>query len=393
MTLKTKVTRKITDIPREDWEGVFPDILEGYDFYKTLDESRFEQFSFYYIVVYDNNSAVAAAPCFSMRYSLDTSVNGTARRVFNYTKKFIPNVFSVKALICGMPMGKGRIGMVKGKEDKKIVDAIFRKMEEIAKDERIKLIAFKDFSHSYTNAFEALVENGFFKVDGLPYAEKALTFKTFEDYLKTLSSATRYDLRRKFKKVDGNIKIEMEIVDELKDDALLDVYRLYLQMLEKHEMIFEIVPIAFFKNMPKNMPGKAKVFLWRIDNKIVAFLFCMVSGDVIMDYFLGLDYAVAHKYHLYFIKHRDVINWCIDNGIKRYAMGFSGYEAKRRLGFDFIPLRIYIKHRNRIMNQIFKLLLHFLKFENFDPDVKSIKRSLSEKRTSDSQSIRHDLSY
>ena len=391
MEFKTIVTRKIIDIPREDWECVFPDILEGYDFYKTLDESRFEQFSFYYIAVYLGNSMVGAAPCFSMRYSLDTSVNGTARRALNYAKRFTPEIFSVKALICGMPLGKGQIGVIKGGEDKKIVDVIFRKMEDIAKDERIKLIAFKDFPHSYTNAFEALVENGFFKVDGLPYAEKDLTFKTFEDYLKTLSSATRYDLRRKFKKVDGNIKIEMEVVDELKDDALADVYRLYLQMLEKHEMIFEIVPVEFFKNILASMPGKAKVFLWRIDNKLVAFVFCTVSEDVIIDYFLGLDYAVAHKYHLYFIKHRDVMNWCIENGVKRYAMGFSGYEAKKRLGFDFTPLHIYVKHRSRVMNFIFKKLVNFLKFENFDPHVKSIKRSLSEKRTSDHQGVCPDI--
>ena len=326
MNLKTIVTKKIGDIPRKDWDSVFPKVIEGYDFYKTLDESQFEQFSFYYIVVYDNESAVGAAPCFSMRYSLDTSISGSSRRILNYIKKFAPNIFSVKALICGMPMGRGQIGIAEGKEGGKIVEAILRKMQEIARDEKTKLIAFKDFPHGYKDAFKILIENGFFIVDGLPYAEMDLTFKTFEDYLKKLSGSTRYDLRRKFKKVDCCVKIDMNIVDDLEGDLLAEVYKLYLQMLDKHEMTFEIVPIEFFKNTPKNMPKRTKFFLWYVDNKLAAFLFCMVSDDVMMDYFLGLDYALAHKYHLYFIKHRDVMKWCIENGIKRYEIGFSGYE-------------------------------------------------------------------
>ena len=84
------------------------------------------------------------------------------------------------------------------------------------------------------------------------------------------------------------------------------------------------------------------------------------------------------------------MKWCIENKIKRYEIGFSGYEPKRRLGFDFTPLTIYAKHRNRIMNSVFKMLAHFLKFENFDPDLKAIKGSINEKRSSDPKGIRAD---
>ena len=38
LALKTRVARKITEIPADDWNKVYPNILEGYNFYKTLDE-------------------------------------------------------------------------------------------------------------------------------------------------------------------------------------------------------------------------------------------------------------------------------------------------------------------------------------------------------------------
>jgi len=378
MKLTARVTRKIEDIPQEDWDKVFPDTLEGYNFLRSLDESKFDQFSFYYIAVYDGDEIVGAAPCFLLNYSLDTSISGSTRRIFNLIKKAFPDFLSIKALVCGMPMGKGQIGMAR--QDRRIVKAILHKMEEVAKHEKARIVAFKDFSHGYKDTLGFLLKKRFFKVDGLPYAEMDLDFKDFDDYLKKrLSGRSRYDLKRKFRKVDADVDIKMEIVDSPTDEDLKRIYELYMAMVAKHEMGFEIVPPEFFKAVPKHMPGQTKFFLWKVDDKVVAFLFCLLSGDVMIDYYLGLDYSVAHKYHLFFIKHRDMMKWCIEKGIKRYEIGISGYEPKKRLGFDFTPLDIYAKHRSRVMNPLFKILTRFLKFENFDPDLKEAIRSMREK--------------
>ena len=388
MNLIARVTRKIEDIPQGDWDKVFPNVLESYDFFKALDESKLEQFSFYYIMVYDGGIAVGAAPCFSMKYSLDTSINGPMRSILNQVKKIAPDILSLKTLICGMPMGQGNLGLAGDKTA--VFKAILQKMEEVAKHEKASILAFKDFPLGYNPVFSLLLDGKFTKVDSLPYAEMDLNFRSFDDYLKKLSGATRYDLRRKFKKVDGAVNIKMEIAAELTDELFDEMYDLYKQIVEKHEMGFEVVPIEFFKNMAKNLPKETKFFLWRIDGELAAFLFALVSEDVFIDYYLGLNYKFAHEYHLFFIKFRDVMKWCIKNNIKKYEMGISGYEAKKRLGFDFTPLNIYVKHRNRLMNPVFRLLCSLLKFENFDPDLKKVKRSMGEKRKSDAEGLHAD---
>lgn len=368
LALKTVVVRKISELPPNHWDKVFPNVLESYNFFKVLDESNLEQFSFYYIMVYDHKMPVGAAACFLMNYSLDTSISGPLRRITNSIRKLIPNIFSLKVVVCGMPIGQGRIGII-GHTDV-VIKAILRRMEQIARKNRAAIIAFKDFDQTYTALLDPLQKFGFSKFDGLPSTELKVWFKDFEEYLKTLSSANRYDLRRKFRKVDGRVAISLEIVVDLKDDTLQDVYRLYLGMVNKHDMGFELLPIEFFKSISKNMPEHTKFFLWRIEDKLVAFLLCFVSDDLFMDYYLGLDYSVAYKYHLYFIKFRDTLNWCIKHGIKKYDMGFTGYEPKRRLGFELVPLYLYVKLRNRMLRPVFNLVCQFLKFENFDPDLK-----------------------
>jgi predicted N-acyltransferase len=371
-TLKTRITRRINDIPAEDWNKVYPDKLESYELFKTFDDSSLSQFSLFYIVVYDRKTPVGAASCFLMDYSLDTSVSGPLRRLTNSIRKLAPGIFSLRALVCGSPVGQGRIGLLGDKDA--VLKAILCAMERIAKKNKAAIIAFKDINNTYTELFSSLKKKGFSRLDSLPSSELNIRFKDFEGYLNTLSSESRYGLRRKFKKVDGCLDIETEVMDSLGDETLAEAHCLYVDVDKKHGIPFETMPIEFFKNISKNMPGRAKFFLWRIDGKLVKFLLALVSDDTFIDYYVGFDYSVAHRYHLYFLGFRDTLNWCIKNNIKRYEMGVTGYETKRRLGFGFVPLYIYAKLRNRALAPVFKLICQFLKFENFDPDLKKIKK-------------------
>ncbi len=370
--LRTRVVRRISDIPADDWHKVFPPVLESYDFFRTLDESGLSQFTLYYIMVYDHQAPVGATTCFLMDYSLDTSISGPCKRITSAIKKINPRILSLKALLCGNPLAMGRIGIAG--DPKAAVHVILRRMEQIAKKNKASVVGFKDFDESSAKTLDPLRKEGFSRFDSLPGTELDVSFKDFESYLKTLSGATRYDLRRKFKKVDNRVPIGMEVVDSLKDDMLRDVYRLYMEVVNKHDMGFEVISMDFFRNISKNMPGKAKFFLWKIEGRLVAFLFCLVSDGLLIDHYAGFDYAVAHAYHLYFIKFRDTLDWCMKNGIKKYEMSQTGYETKIRLGFTLTSFYIYARLRNRMLRPVFAFFCQFLKFENFDPYLKQLKR-------------------
>jgi len=370
--LRTRVIKKIEEIPSEEFNRVFPHVPERYFFLKTLDESKFDQFSFYYILVYERKQLVGAAPCFTVDYSLDTSINGPLRQFSNAIKKIFPKLFNIKALVCGIPMGQGQMGNIPCSFD--VVQAIERRMESLARKINAPIIAFKDFDRSYDNLLNPLQKNGFLKIDGLPMTRMELDFSNFEDYLKTLGPASRYDFRRKLKK-SSKIKIESNMVNALDEATLKEVYSLYLQAVQTHDMNFEIVPQNFFRLISKNMPQETKFFLWRINGKLVAFAFCLVLNDVLLDYYLGFDHATSHEYHLYFIRIKGIMEWCLGYGIKTYEMGATGYEPKRRLKFDFVPVYLYVKARYKIMRPFLKCLCAFLKFENFDPELKRWKRS------------------
>lgn len=365
---KVKIVQKIEEIPLQDWNKVFPKSLESYYFFKTLDESNLTQFSFFYILVYDIDTCVGAASCFIMDFPLDIAVKGKLKVATNFIKIFSPKILSPKILFCGLPMGQGRIGI--SAEPKKVIEAIYKGMEGVAQKEKIGIIAFKDFDLSYKDILGKYLDGGFFKINSFPSTDMDISFLSFDEYLKTLSNASRGGLKRKFKKIEGQVKIDLEITNKPREDTLNEIYALYLQTYEKQEVGLEKLSIDFFRNISKNMPDETKFFLWKINNKLAAFAFCLTSGEHFIDYYLGFDYSIAYRYGLYFVRFRDLMNWCIKNKIKKYEMGQTGYEPKRRLGFKFIPLDIYVKHRNKVINPIFKVLSNIMQPANFQAPLK-----------------------
>lgn len=365
--LHVKVVRKIEELPVDDWNKVFPPAVENYFFFKSLDESNLSQFLFYYILIYKDNNPVAATSCFIMDFPFDIAVQGWFKKALGFFRKTL----RLRVLMCGLPMGQGRIGMIG--DQKIMMDLICDSLDAIAKKERASAIIFKDFNTSYDNMLSRLSSKGFFKVESLPNAVMDINFKDFEGFLQALSSASRNGLKRNFKKVDAKAKLDLEITNILTDEALDQVYALYLQASNNHEIGLEELTRDFFKNISKNMSLETKYFLWRLKGKLVAFALCFVEGDFFVDYYLGFDYAFSQEYYLYFVRFRDLINWCLAHGIKKYEMGPTGYEAKRRLGFNFIHLYFYIKHRNRLMNFLFKILSPVFSPKNFDPIFKALK--------------------
>jgi len=370
--LVTKVVTDITQISPQDWSRIYPDVLEGYGFFKTLQESGLNQFEWHYILVYEGETLTGIAPCFLMHYPLDTTIQGPIKSLLLKIKKKYPNFMELKVLLCGLPMGQGRIGAVRNPGA--VVRAICKAMESLAESRKIKVLGFKDFGLRECAWLDALQTEGYYKFESMPSTEMALPFRSFDDYVKSLNRASRDGLKRKLKKIDRATPLPMEIREHLTEDELGEVHALYTQTLLRHgEVSFEILTKDFFRRISSNMGTQSRYFLWRLDGRIVAFAFCLISAERMIDYYLGFDYALAYDLHLYFTRFRDLMKWCIENKLPVYEMGNTGYEAKRRLGFRFIRLFVYAKHLNKFINPFFHLLCRCLRPENFDATFKYVR--------------------
>jgi hypothetical protein len=115
------------------------------------------------------------------------------------------------------------------------------------------------------------------------------------------------------------------------------------------------------------MPESARFFIWRQNDKIVAFSFCLVCDDAIYDECIGLDYDVALDLHLYFYTLRDIISWALQHRLKYYYSNPLNYEPKLHLDCELVPLDLYAMHTNPLVNPIFRRVLKYLGPTQHDP--------------------------
>jgi predicted N-acyltransferase len=203
----------------------------------------------------------------------------------------------------------------------------------------------------------------------MPMTRVELAFADFDDYLGKLGYISRKSLRRKLRKTERAAKIDIEVVNDAA--AVIDeIFPLYLQVHERSPMKFENLSKEFFLAIAKEMPERARFFIWRIEGKIVAFSLCLICGDTIYDECLGLDYDVALDLHLYFYTMRDVIRWAIEQQLRWYVSGPLNYDPKLHLGHELAPLDLYVRHTRAFLNPIFSVALKYLEPTRHDPILK-----------------------
>jgi hypothetical protein len=369
-----KILNSVIQIDRSEWDLIFGDIPEGYDFFKTLEESNLKEFSFSYALIYEGKDILLIACLFNADFNLDIAVEGLAKKIIQGVRKIVPRFLIIRTLFCGSPFGEnGILGMRRDRQDKEpLIDELIKIMKIICKEKNAPLVIFKDFLKGGLAILGLLENEGFFMVESFPAVVTELPFSSLEDYFKSLSHNTRKDLRRKIRKAQASEAITVKVVDNV-SDKIADIYRLYLNTYNAAGVRFEKLTPEFFINVSRNMPVQTKFFLYYFGDKLAAFNLCFVHKEILIDKFIGFDYGIAYKYNLYFFSWCYNIEWCLKNDIRYYQVGQTDYHPKLKLGGRLVPLYAYLKHANPILNLVLKLLAKILRPANFDKKYKCIK--------------------
>jgi len=99
----------------------------------------------------------------------------------------------------------------------------------------------------------------------------------------------------------------------------------------------------------------------------VAFSFCTIWDGTLYDNDIGLDYSVASELNLYYVTFRDLLNWAVANGLRRYACAPFNYDPKLRLRLQLQPVDIYVKHTSVWLNPLIKLFAWHFEPTRTDP--------------------------
>jgi GNAT acetyltransferase-like protein len=339
------------------WVSAFANQRKDRRYYEIVEDTIRQEFEYRYFVFEDALGNVRAVqPFFLLRQDI---LQGSGDRILNVAgkvRKAFPRFLTMKTLMVGCAAGEGHLDHVSHGQAEWVAARLHEMIMRYARRAKVSMVVLKEFPAAYRKALVPFSSNGFTRVPSLPGVKIHLPYENFEAYMSgALSKATRKDLRRKFRDTEG-LGITMEVHNDI-SHCIDEVYPLYLQVYERSPLQFEKLSKEYLRRLGREMPDKARFFVWRLNGRAVALNICMVNGDEIHDEYLGMDYSVALDLHLYFLTLRDVLTWAMANGYKHWCSSGQGYDPKRRFDARLAPLDLYVSHTWPGMNFIFKRVI------------------------------------
>ncbi len=344
----------------QEWQNSFSDQAKDHRYYEILEDTLRDGFEHHYLVLEDDSGKVRAIqPLFFVRQNLTEGVTGRVREALDAVRRKFPRFLTMRVMMVGCAAGDGHLDGRTAEDRRWITEGLRHSLEMVARANGASLVILKDFPAQYRTELGGLFSSGYTRVPSMPLTRLQLNFASFDEYLNSLGSATRKNMRRKHRQALEAAPITREVITD-PTPYLSEMERLYLEVHNRSPMKFETLTPEYFKALSARMPERTRFFLWRQNEKIIAFSFALIHERAIYDECLGMDYNVAFNLHLYYYTIRDLLTWAIEQGLKYYVSTPLNYDPKLHLGCSLVPLDLYVRHVSGVLNPVFGRMVKLL---------------------------------
>jgi hypothetical protein len=379
--LQTYIVGRVAEIDEGAWDACFPSEAERHAYYAACEKavlaSGTEPVTSAACVERDG-AIIAVAPFFLIDYRLDTPLQGHWRALGDTLFRHAPRLVSLRVLCVGSPYAERcHLGLLPDLDPPARLVALLALRDAIdthGRDEGVHLVAWKDLAPDDAEPFEPfLKEGGFIRLGSLPVAVLDLPFASEAEYLATLSAATRKDIRRKLAKT-GDVRIEMRRSIVGLEDQITALYESTRLQSGLDYGDFERLPPDYFARVSEALGEQALFILYWVGTTLAAFNLLLIERERVIDKFLGMRYPLAREHNLYALSWMTNVRYCLAHGVGQLQSGQTAYASKLRFGSRLVPLAIYFRHRQSMLNWVLKSVSPYLAFDRLDPDLKAHRR-------------------
>ncbi|MDT7837687.1 GNAT family N-acetyltransferase [Aquabacterium sp. OR-4] len=359
MAYQTEVVATAAQVDAVEWRSLWPSEQEGRDYYMVQDQAGLPGFEFGYLLLRRAGRLVMIAPLYVADFDFRLAFEGKAQQRLARMQRVWPGLMVWRTLFCGGFATERSVIAVAA--DVAADPALWRAFDAAlcahARQKRARMIVMKDFAADDSDAsLASLRVLGYSRSDALPMPVIDLPYKSLDEYLESLSTGTRKDLRRKQKQTNSRGGLIVEARQTIDPPLAQALHGLYRQVYNRSDLHFETLTPAYFEGFGRLQPEHSVYFLYfsgqNDSRQLIGFNLCTVHDGRLMDKYIGMDYSQAHQYNLYFVSFLYNVQWCIEHGLKAYVLNQGGYELKAKFGATMHPLMHMTRMVNPILNSL-----------------------------------------
>ena len=359
--------RKISEIETE-WDHCFgrESVLRSHTLHQAVENARLDHVETHYLVGRDVDGVACVVPCFAFKLSLVAVASPWLQHIVNPIRKVIPGFLTVRLFVVGSAISNGDdlLG-IKNPADENLWSAekltsVFDEVRCRASALGIGMVVIKEPGKATADILRSRLEPRFFFVESLPTTILRLPAKERGGYFTAINTHYRNKLKKR-KAVCAENGVTWRVAADSSGNAAA-IHRLYQQVVEHSDSIFERLNEEFFKEVER-MPGGDAFYV--LGSKLVEgaerlvaceLVLCDRDRGTIHPIYSGFDYRFKRDSNVYFNMFYHVIEEAERRGFSQVHLGQTSYEIKAELGARPMPLFLGIHHRNPLIQQLLWLL-------------------------------------
>lgn len=298
-----KWTTDISDIARGEWANIYDDdILNSYNFFKSMYLSNFENVAFLYLVIHDKKKILCIVPCFT--YLLDIchiSSNDSIKKIIRTIRKLFPDFSKKKVFVVGSYVStcEHHIGVLDGLPQHvlaKIKNVVNEEIKKRSRIEKASLTLIKEVSGEKIAEMKLFFDSDihFFEeypravipvcdcIGSYPMLLKKKHRKTYNKYI------TRFENLYKW-----------EVIEDY-EYLIPSFYELYKKVWRKSTAKFELLNETYFNHLIQNLPSQTFCLIAKDHQGEIRLIEILLEDkDKLIPFYLGIDYTGENSTLLY----------------------------------------------------------------------------------------------
>lgn len=373
-----RIFNSFDQVPEDIWNGLLPKeepLLMG-KYLRSFEAGMKEKIQTRY-VLFEKDGQVLGLAFFCM---MEISGKAIKRQPKNADEGRIRSQFgrillaqlkrmSMRLLLNGNPFLTGSYGFYFTHQIKAQWELLAEAADQIIKLEdkagnKIDSVVFKDLeSESKSNHLEEFCS--YKQVEFQPHMIFYLKpeWKSFEDYMQSISSKYRVRARKAFKKGEGLAARNLTAKEV--DVYAPKMYEMYRELADKASFNLAYAGPSYFQDCLKALPEHFNIRGYFIDDQLMGFISYFEMGNRIDCHFIGYHSELNIEKLLYQNILYNMVELSIERGVEELSFGRTATEIKSSIGASGIPLVNLMMHRNPITNRLLGTFFQSLSPQNW----------------------------
>ncbi|HEU4439495.1 MAG TPA: GNAT family N-acetyltransferase [Methylomirabilota bacterium] len=349
---RVRLFETVADLPAADWargREVAGTVFMDPRFLAAVEQAFRGQARVLHAMVYGRAGRPQSwASLCSFPVDVTTLAGPGVHTVVRALRRALPRLGMLRTFFVGLPVsvGQSHLAIAPDADPAGVLDALAEAVEEVAARERAWLVVWKEFDPAAAARLEPfLLARGYRRAESPVMHELDARFPDFDGYRAALTSHYRNDVRRSERKfrAAGLRVVHRRDAEEIRRLYTADVHRLYEAVVARATVKLETLPIEFFHELTRRLPGLVSLTTIEDRGRIVAFIWGMMDGRVHHFLFCGIDYTAARDADLYFNLMYHQLDDALRCGPARIEVGQTADTFKARLGCRPTPRYFFVK--------------------------------------------------